>query len=77
MTGDRAVIYDPESGGATVLNPTGSFLWARLEDGASKDDLVEALINRFQLERSRAETDVDKFLASLSEAKLIGASPAA
>ena len=49
------------------LNATGSLLWKQLDgDGVSgTEDLVQSLVDHFDVPRERATTDVETFLASL------------
>ena len=68
--GDRSVIFDPVSGAATVLNPTGSLLWDRLASASDADSLAGFLRERFGISDIAARADVDAFLASLKEAGL-------
>ncbi len=49
------------------LNPTGRFLWERLEAGASAAELEEALMAHYGIDRQLAEADVQKFVQNLSD----------
>jgi len=61
------------SGGVTnldmmiTLNGTGKFLWERLAIGAEKDELVDALLAEYDVDRERAEKSVAAFVARLKE----------
>lgn len=46
-------------------NATGGVLWKALVAGASRDDLVQRLIDEFGIDRARAVQDVDAFVAEL------------
>ena len=50
-----------------TLNGTGSFLWEKLTAGAEKDELVNALLAEYDVDRERAEKSVDAFVARLKE----------
>ena len=50
-----------------TLNGTGKFLWERLSVGAEKDELVEALLAEYDVDRERAAGSVDAFVARLKE----------
>ena len=50
-----------------TLNDTGKFLWEKLAVGAEKDELVDALLAEYDVERERAEKSVDAFVARLKE----------
>ena len=50
-----------------TLNGTGKFLWEKLAVGAEKDELVDALLAEYDVDRERAEKSVDAFVACLKE----------
>jgi hypothetical protein len=52
-------------------NPAGSLLWTMLASGATREELAARLVETFGIDRERAETDVDAFLASLDERGLL------
>ncbi len=57
--------------GVINLNETGALLWKTLEKGAEEKDLVDALLNEYDVERELAEKDVKLFIKKLTEAGLI------
>jgi len=52
-------------------NTSGSILWRRLADGATRVDLIETLMTTFGLEEAQAQTDVDAFLDDLRKRDLL------
>lgn len=54
-----------------AVNRTGRVLWAALADGATRDELVERLVEAFGVERARAAADVDAFTAELASRDLL------
>lgn len=50
-----------------TLNDTGRFLWERLTAGAEKEELVEALLKEYDVDRKTAAKSVDGFIAKLKE----------
>ena len=54
-----------------TLNETGGFLWQRLEKGASKQELTEALMEEYNVEKSVAQADVERFLEKLAKEDLL------
>lgn len=50
-----------------TLNDTGKFLWEKLTVGAEKDELVEAMLAEYDVDRETAEKSVDAFVARLKE----------
>ena len=57
--------------GMIQLNDTGALLWKQLEQGAEKDQLVDAMMKEYNVEKSVAECDVEEFIESLKEANLL------
>lgn len=53
------------------LSETGAFLWAQLESDKSKDELVLALTNEYDVNNETASQDIDKFLNKLKDADLL------
>ncbi len=62
-----------EVGSATYIaaNESGAVLWERLASGATRDELVETLASAYDLDRARAETDVDAFVETLRGRNLL------
>ncbi len=56
-----------EFNGMVNLNATGAFLWKETQKGAERDELVEALLEQYDVTRELAERDVDRFIAILKE----------
>ncbi|MBQ9142702.1 MAG: PqqD family protein [Lachnospiraceae bacterium] len=54
-----------------TLNETGCFLWKRLEKGASMQELIDALMEEYNVEETLAEADVKRFLEKLREEELL------
>lgn len=59
--------------GSTYLstNESGMYLWRRLAEGASREELADELAARFSIGAERARGDVDAFLAALAERGLL------
>ncbi len=53
--------------GVIALSESGALLWEKLEQGATEDELVEALLAEYEVEREQAEVDVKAFVAELSD----------
>ncbi len=51
--------------GMMKLNSTGNFLWERLESGATREELVLALIDEYEVEKDKAEASADAFVKEL------------
>ena len=57
--------------GVINLNETGALLWRTLSDGATEQELVDALLNEYEVSEEIARRDVKIFIYKLTEAKLI------
>ena len=57
--------------GVISLNESSAFLWKKLEKGAEESELVEALLNEYDVERAIAERDDKLFIAKLTEGGLL------
>ena len=57
--------------GMLTLNSSGALLWKTLEQGASRETLVDVLTDNFTVSREVALADVDAFLAKLLDADCI------
>ena len=58
--------------GIIKLNQTSAFLWEKLVKGATKEQLVEALLGEYDVEKDVAEKGVKSFINTLIKANLIG-----
>lgn len=56
-----------------ALTPTAAFLWERLDEWCTAEELGVALSERFEVEPERAMQDVSDFLAQLEEVRAIQA----
>ena len=57
--------------GIIKLNDSGKFIWDKLAVGAEKDDIVNALLEEYDVNRTVAEADVDKFIDELKGANIL------
>jgi hypothetical protein len=62
-------------GASTYLaaNASGTVLWRLLAEGATGEQLAEALVDRFGIELERARDDADAFVGALAERGLLAA----
>ena len=59
--------------GIMTLNDVGTFIWRMLEseNGASKEEIVDAVLAEYDASREAVEKDVDRFIIKLQAQKLI------
>lgn len=65
--GEEAVDFN----GMVTINETGAFLWKILENGADKEDLLEALMKEYDVDEESAKKDITNFLQKLYNGKLL------
>ena len=53
--------------GMIRLNGSGALLWKTLEQGATREELVQALTSRYDVSREEATRDVDEFIETLNK----------
>ena len=53
--------------GMIRLNGSGALLWKTLEQGATREELVQALTSQYEVSREEAARDVDKFIETLNK----------
>lgn len=57
--------------GMITLNETGSFFWDCLSQETTKEEVVEKVLEIYEVGREKAEADFDKFTAMLRENGLL------
>src|SRR5436190_16950127 len=67
----EVIAIDGDTSQYLGLNGSGALLWQRLAEGSTRGELVQLLLSSFPLERAQAEADVDAFLASLEQNRLL------
>lgn len=71
----EAVLFDTGRGMMRQLNPLATALWERLEREQTLAELVAFVTASYDVAEDRARTDVEAFLALLSERSLVEALP--
>lgn len=67
------VVLDGRDATYLTLNGSGAMLWRLLAASVTRDELVDALIGAYEVDRGTAAADIDSFLAALSEQGLLAA----
>lgn len=57
--------------GLINLNHVGAFIWKCLENDVTIEDVVDKVINEYNIDKERALHDVKGFINKLNEAKLL------
>jgi hypothetical protein len=71
--GDEVVILDLETGTYYGLDRIGARIWSLLSAGRTLDEVRQAILAEFEVERSRLESDIDRLLVQLVESQLADA----
>jgi hypothetical protein len=74
--GDEYVLVPLAGRGADLdsilnLNRVGAFIWEQLDGSRTGDDVVAALVDRFEVGRREAEADYLDFLTTLRRLKAV------
>lgn len=57
--------------GIIKLNETGRFIWDKLAVGCEAEELVEAILSEYDIDRDTAAADVKNFIETLKGANII------
>ncbi len=68
---DEVVILDVSSGRYFGLNDVGACIWDRLEHDCAHDDLVDAVVDSYDVDRARASVDVADLVDQLVDRGLV------
>lgn len=68
---DEVVVLDGERDLYLGTNTSGSVLWEALSAGATRTQLVDLLLDHYEVHRERAANDVAAFLAQLASDGLL------
>lgn len=62
-SGDKISTFD----GAIVLNEVAAFIWSKMEESVSKNELLEFVLSEFEVEKEKAAADLDALISKLSD----------
>jgi len=68
---DEIVALDVQNGVYLAVHGSGATLWRLLAESATRDGLVEALVETYDIDPARAGSDVDEFLVTLNDRGLL------
>ena len=71
----ESVLIDPTTGTVFVLNGVGSRVWSLLEEPRTQDELTDTIAAEHELPADAIAPDIDAFVASLDERRLIEVMP--
>jgi hypothetical protein len=68
---DGAVVLDIQQGEMFNLNPVGSRILELLKSGSTQSAVIDEITRQFNAERAVVERDVQEFIISLREHRLL------
>jgi hypothetical protein len=71
VTADGAMILDISADEVITLNATGGYIWARLEEGKTIDQIVASLATETGHDPVAVAKDVSEFVAQIAEKHLV------
>lgn len=57
--------------GMIQLNKTGAFFWNQLQEDCTKEDLINAVLEKYDATREEAERDVNRFIETVTKAGVL------
>ena len=69
---DWAILFDPDTGNAFGLNPTGVFIWKLLDGKHGADDIAVKLREEADEVPDDAPEHIRQFIGSLEQQGLVG-----
>ena len=66
-TGDNVGVFK----GAVLLNNVAAMVWEKLQNPVSREDLLRAVLDRFDVEEAVASADLDRLLRDMKEKGMI------
>ena len=57
--------------GIVTMNEIGRFIWENIEKAEDEDELLDFILDEYEVERDVAKADLDEFLKILRDAEII------
>lgn len=57
--------------GLTTVNEVGALLWKKLENGATEQELVDAVLSEYEIDDATARNDIQDFLKELEKHNIL------
>lgn len=57
--------------GMITLNEVAAFIWKNLDESESKEDMINKILDEFEIDRETATRDVEGFVGALYEHGLV------
>ena len=66
-TGEQALNFN----GILTLNSSGKLLWEQLQNDVTMDDLIAAMLNRYNVTKDVAKKDIEEFIGILKSKNIL------
>lgn len=70
---DEIVVLEGRASRYLSVNDSGAVLWRLLARGATREELIAALVETYELDAAGAASDADRFLEDMRAASLLAA----
>ena len=71
VAGDHVVVPGKVFHGMIRLNDTGAFLWEQCRKETTKEQVLQAMAEKYEVDESVAADDLDRFLQQLRNAEIL------
>lgn len=61
-----------EFNGLITVNELGAFIWKKLQQDVTEDELIQVILEEYEVDEETAGNDVEEFLNKLTECKILG-----
>src|SRR5713226_3787525 len=68
---DGAILLDTDTGLMFSVNHVGGLIWESLHKGRTEDEIVNLIVERFQISRDQASSDIRSFSTELRQKQLL------
>ncbi len=68
---ENGFMFIPNTGESFMVNKTGRFIINKLKEGKSDQEIIEMMIDEYDVDFETAQRDFDEFITMLSNLKLV------
>lgn len=65
--GENSTVFN----GLITMNEVGVFIWENIEQVENEDEMLDKILNEYEVDEKTAKTDLDEFLDKLKQAEII------
>jgi hypothetical protein len=70
-TSEAGFIFNPASGDSFSSNPIGSDILSQLKEDKSRQEIIEVIVDRYDVEKNQFDRDLEDFLSQLRDYNLL------